>query len=111
VRTTGSRCVHRGGRLLVGGRGGDGDASDGGLGRVRWDGMEDLLSCPQHGLHLLGKREQRPDGDQREGEGLPSVRGRATGIGGGAANSSMVTVGEEENKVAVTTDGEHPIDQ
>lgn len=72
--------------------------------------MGDLLSCPQHGLHLLGKREQRPDGDQREGERVRRVRGRPADIGGGAAYRSMVPVGEEQNKVAVTTDREHPID-
>jgi hypothetical protein len=111
VRTAGSRCVHRGGRLLVGDRDRDGAASAGERGGARWDDMGDLLSCPQHGLHLLDKREQRPNRDQREGESVPSVRVKGTGIGGGAANGAMVAVGQEEHKVTVTADGEHPINQ
>lgn len=88
---------------------GQAEVRDGGLGAVGWDGIRGLLSRPQHGLDMVRERDEGPNGDQREAEGVRGVTGRSVDVGRGATHSAMVTIRQEENEMAVLAQREHPI--
>ena len=93
-------------------RGGEGAGHTGraavcvqGAGRA---GIGGLLSHSQHGLKEAGEREERPDGDERDG-GRERVGCCARGSGGRPPDGSLVAIGQEEHQMRVTADGEDPI--